>query len=100
MHHTNNKEERIEKIIEAVPRRVRVDPLWDSWLRQSIHQELQKARQDWLRDKIVKLEGMKRIKIGMCNCDLEPSCGCEFRDWNDALQTIIDHYQSELDQPK
>lgn len=64
------------------------------WLRTTLHQELQKVRHDWLREEIVKLEEEQRKH----NCPPD--------DGNDydhgayvALQTIIDRYQSELDQP-
>ena len=65
---------------------------------QTFHQELQKARHDWLREEIVKLEGMKRELFvegpGMTylNGAIPPH--------NKCLETIIDRYQSELDQPK
>lgn len=62
---------------------------------ETFHQELQKARHDWLREEIVKLEGMKVIEnknapIGFYTAQ------CAI---NITLQTIIDRYQSELDQP-
>ena len=42
-------------------------------------------------EEIIKIvEGMERIKEGMCNCDLEPSCGCEYRDYNQALTDLIE----------
>lgn len=71
--------------------------------------ELEKARHDWLRDEIVKLEGMK---IGNTShtlhcikgkaeththCIMSPSERDKTHD--QALQTIIDRYQSELEQP-
>ena len=55
-------------------------------LQEQHHQELQKARHDWLREEIVKLEGMKVL-------------GLYSQIKNNILQTIIDRYQSELDQP-
>ncbi len=58
-------------------------------IRPLLHQELLKARETWLRDEIVKLEGMKNFTMGTFTAEA----------WNHALQTIIDRYQSELDQP-
>lgn len=99
--------EKAERGIEEIMREC--DVLFDgielakSWFRkqitgihQSHHQELQKARHDWLREEIVKLEGMKvctdagRADPGYYHCE-------NTRDG--TLQTIIDRYQSELDQP-
>ncbi len=66
-------------------------------LYKSHHQELQKARQDWLREEIVKLEGMKRdCCAGIGPCD--EICRAT-NEGNHIIQTIIDRYQSELDQP-
>lgn len=77
-------------------------------LKAFIHQELQKARHDWLREEIVKLGAEKEqdecIGEERKNC---PWCGrnmyCRNRveeiAHNETLQTIIDRYQSELDQP-
>lgn len=48
-----------------------------------IHHQLQKARQDWLRE----LEEVMRVDIG----DASPT--------RLALQTLLDRYHSELDQP-
>jgi len=63
---------------------------------QTLHQELQKARQNWLREEIVKLEGMKAERF---KWDYKEGDG-QYKDgFNEALQTIIDRYQSELDQP-
>lgn len=56
-----------------------------------MHQELQKARESWLREEIVKLKGMKM--------PFKVSENMELRDiYNEPIQTIIDRYQSELDQ--
>lgn len=70
-------------------------------IEHTIHQELRKARHDWLREEIVKLEGMKivpalgRTKNGkVVDFTTEYDLGK-----NNALQTIIDRYLSELDQP-
>lgn len=60
-----------------------------------LHQELQKARQTWLREEIVMLEGMKE--------DEKTMLGEEIRHMrkgrNVIIQTIQSRYQSELDQP-
>lgn len=106
-----------------------------------VHQELQKARHDWLREEIVKLEGMLSrwvaaympadegkdpskwgfktekeawdfIEKRLTPCPLDPRdksgepCDSCIAEWmvyqipevDQALQTIIDRYQSELDQ--
>jgi hypothetical protein len=66
-------------------------------VKRFIHQELQKARHDWLREEIVKLDGTKREMFvegpGMTylNVAIPP--------YNQAIQTIIDRYLLELDQP-
>lgn len=58
-----------------------------------IHQELQKARQTWLREEIVKLEGMKAERF---KWDYKEGDG-QYKDgFNEALQTIIDRYQYEM----
>jgi hypothetical protein len=54
---------------------------------KTLHQELQKARQDWLREEIVKLEGMKYIQV--VDDDVTEAM-------NDTIQTIIDRHQVEL----
>jgi hypothetical protein len=62
-----------------------------------LHQELQKARETWLREEIAKLEGMKRdCCAGIGPCD--EICRAT-NEGNHIIQTIIDRYQSELDQP-
>ena len=74
-------------------------------LEQTHHQELQKARHDWLQEEIVKLEGMKRKGLEQVEHDYITcyECGgydeCDCEGFNEALQTIIDRYLSELDQP-
>lgn len=98
-------------------------------LQTALHQQLQKARQDWLREEIVRLEGMDeyiavkdndshRYQILRSKKD-EWDAFCEIpeydeRSWDvpewaeriDGMpvksfkQTIIDRYQSELDQDK
>lgn len=52
------------------------------------HHQLQKARQTWLREEIVRLEGMK---VGFTDVTFQNA-------YNSALQTIINRYQAELDQ--
>lgn len=67
------------------------------WVRlqeQTHHQQLQKARQTWLQEEIVRLDGMKtgaELRSG----DYSEHRGIGF---DKALQTIIDRYHSELDQ--
>jgi len=61
----------------------------------TLHQELQKARHDWLREEIVKLEGMKKEERQV---DYDGT-GLYEGGFNSALEYILDRYQSELDQP-
>lgn len=61
------------------------------------HQELQKVRHDWLREEIVKLEGMKKKKNSIKH--FSGNGYFNQQGFNQALQTIIDRYHSELDQP-
>lgn len=90
--HTNNKEVKggVEAIIEYVIKSRDDLGVYNYVIRETLtkmlHQELQKARQSWLREEIVKLEGMKVL-------------GLYSQIKNNILQTIIDRYQSELDQP-
>ena len=67
-------------------------------LLETHHQELQKARASWLREEIVKLEGEK---LGVLARPIFVGANApeRMRIHNQALQTIIDRYQSELDQP-
>ena len=71
-----------------------------------IHHQLQKARQDWLREEIVWLEGMKKekefVEKEWKNEDCSGTTGRweDYTEHNQALQTIIDRYHSELDQGK
>jgi hypothetical protein len=61
------------------------------------HQQLQKARETWLREEIVKLKGMK---IKELPSSLDDTTGFVMgHSKNITIQTIIDRYQSELDQP-
>jgi len=67
----------------------------------------QKTRHDWLREEIVKLEGMKieyehtvSCLTGKSKCsDICRMVSQRLEGANATLQTIIDRYQSELDQP-
>ena len=83
----------------------------DEWWISSeeLHHQLQKARQDWLREEIVRLEETKldtgvidcgrpggEACPGCATCGMQEQCVCET--YNEALQTIIDRYHSELDQ--
>ena len=68
------------------------------------YQELQKVRADWLREEIVKLEGMKvkqeHHREVWANGEYTKMANYYMNiGTNQALQTIIDRYQSELDQP-
>ncbi len=74
------------------------------WLRNTLHQELQKVRHDWLREEIVKLEGMKNRRyyedITHADEDLKLIQARSMElGHSSAIKTIIDRYQSELDQP-
>lgn len=67
-----------------------------------IHHQLQKARHDWLRKEIVRLKKMRQVE----NVTSETESEYEYQVRNNrcignnkALQTIIDRYQAELDQP-
>ena len=96
---THNTRERIEEIVEKFDVMMHTGYHGDikQWLRTTLHQELQKARQDWLREEIVRLEGMKNTVSAL---DLEGNDIGELQKeaFNHALQTIIDRYHSELDQ--
>ena len=65
------------------------------FFKKQLHQQLQKVRQDWLRQEIVKLEGMKQEEPDKIDYD---GTGLSQYGFNSALQTIIDRYHSELDQ--
>ncbi len=106
MSHTNNKEvqEQFRNRILDVETAVRLtynekdsDQMIQKML-DFIHQELQKARHDWLREEIVKLEGMKQ-PITIEDRVESAFASIEWDKYNQALQTIIDRYSSELDQP-
>ena len=66
-----------------------------------LHQQLQKARQDWLREEIVRLSGLKFVpRIGRNKEGKIVDYTSPIEEGhNNALQTIIDHHQKELDQP-
>lgn len=90
MSHTNNKE--VERILKdgwlhyiGERKNVLESDTFIEFVLPYLHQELQKARQDWLREEIVKLENMKVL-------------GLYSEIKNRVLQPIIDRYQSELDQ--
>lgn len=64
---------------------------------QIIEREVQKARRDWLREEIVKLE---EEKIKTLPSALDDTTGFLLgHGKNITIQTIIDRYHSELDQP-
>ena len=69
---------------------------------QFLHHQLQKAQQDWLREEIVRLEGMKKPTsfTGSENAQIESVFFKHEKGYNQALQTIIDRYHSEIDQDK
>ena len=104
MSHTNNKEVKggVEAIIEYVIKSRDDLGVYNYVIRETLtkmlHQELQKARHDWLREEIVKLEGMKQ-PITIEDRVESAFASIEWDKYNQALQTIIDRYSSELDQP-
>lgn len=68
-------------------------------LEHIVYQELQKVRKDWLREEINKLRGWQ-MKVPTLERHWQSQLNYEnAKTHNQALQTIIDHYQSELDQP-
>lgn len=78
-------------------------------MKERVHQELQKARQTWLREEIVKLEGrlipVPKMELSPYTTDYQIMMDSGFRLsdaklYNQAIQTIIDRYQSELGQDK
>lgn len=58
------------------------------------HQELQKARHDWLREEIVKLEALINTNEADGHAH-DPAIAYE-EGCNDTIQTIIDRHQAEL----
>lgn len=78
-------------------------PKTKGMLTKFLHHQLQKARQDWLREEIVKLEGEKLPKTNEHGSrSFFVGAGAQMRmdTHNQALQTIIDRYHFELDQDK
>lgn len=64
-------------------------------LEKLLHQELQKARHDWLREEIVRLEKIKeQTPITNKPFELAESVGKKM-----FIDELIQCYQSELDQP-
>lgn len=72
----------------------------------AVEQMLQKARTDWLREEIVRLGGMKKVEKDEQR-EIVLDNGGKVKGqthypsnvgYNQALQTIIDRYQAELDQ--
>ena len=111
---THNTRERIEEIItdyydkfpecpqdlvgctlnqDAVDEFNRARERGEKWLRTALHQQLQKARHDWLWEEVKKLRAIKS-GIEEFDYDSDERGKCEI------LQTIIDRYQAELDQDK
>ena len=119
----NQNNSRIEEIVEDFITRFSVNiadikttkELAKYWIRKTLlelnethHQQLQKARHDWLREEIVRLEGMKNIVGSQTEISSNESLVKMVKNvielkgemaYNQALQTIIDRYHSELDQP-
>lgn len=63
--------------------------------------QLQKARHDWLREEIVRLEGIKAAYDATPDIDeikgrLPITDGQMTKGWDYAFQTIIERYQAEL----
>ena len=120
-HNTREVEERFRNKILDVETAIRLtynekdsDQMVQKML-DFIHQELQKAqncyckdkavielieenKKDWLREEIVKLEGEKLGGLAR-PIFVGANAPERMRIHNQALQTIIDRYQSELDQP-
>ena len=68
------------------------DDIENFWI-DVLHQELQKARESWLREEVVKLKDRQLGWLG------KEEDGSDRHPNYDEIQTIIDRYQSELDQP-
>ena len=80
-----------------------IDEFMVGWLRTTLHHQLQKARQDWLREEIVRLEGEKLPKTnehGSRSFFVGAGAQMRMETHNQALQAIIDRYQEELNQDK
>lgn len=76
-------------------------------LTETLHQQLQKAREDWLRSEIEKLEGQMKDNVFVpdhnpspyggliCReCRMQEDCDCHV--YNEALTSIITRYKEEL----
>lgn len=113
-HNTKKLEEIVETLLEELSYGGRKNYLDDTMgmdtareiLRTTLHHQLQKARHDWLREEIVRLGGMKKKGQNGEGLPFENSPeiygNARMEAWkngsNKALQTIIDHYQAELNQ--
>lgn len=64
------------------------------WLRTTLHHQLQKARADWLRSEIEKLEGMQIDETS--NPPIAQFQPLTMSGINPALTTIITRYKAEL----
>lgn len=80
---------------------------YDRNIARFIHQQLQKAREDWLRSEIEKLEGQMKDNVFVpdhnpspyggliCReCRMQEDCDCHV--YNEALTSIITRYKEEL----
>lgn len=95
-HNTREWESRFDKLMDELPvndyRVIHHDLITGlprptargTVIKDFLHQELQKARHDWLREEIVWLKNERAHSFG---------------ETATTLETIIDRYQSELDQP-
>ena len=93
--HDLYKEKATSQQIEYRMRRAYV--YWMDRLNKTNDHQLQKARQDWLREEIVRLEGMKTSGLLLAQSLHNSMKGAIV---NETIQTIIDRYHSELDQDK
>jgi len=63
----------------------------------SVNQSLEEDRDQAYTSLVEGINGMKRVnEVETCNCDFEPSCGCEFKDYNQALADIIENVVKPL----
>ena len=126
MNQNNSREEIINKRVErygmayeGILPKESIDRSKEHWrnelldfadeITQTFHQELQKARHDWLREEIVKLN--KEKFIWLTSEEMKEHDGCRYKrngmfvgqvagdNFNGAIQIIQHRYQSELDQP-
>lgn len=65
--------------------------------KQYLHQQLQKARHDWLREEIVSLEESKPTPPNILVPDESPIAHALREGEYQALQTIIDRYQKKIE---